>query len=249
MDASTMLLAMDAGNSFVKLGYHDGHNWRTQYRLPLADFEGHLLEWAEQPAPRAVIVSEVAGDRVRTPLARLLEAWNRQAFWVVPQHSGYGVTNSYDNPEQLGADRWAALIGARQITGNSAVVLSVGTAATIDALTSAGTFLGGMILPGIAAMQEILARKTSSIRSEAGQFSPFPTNTADAVYSGALAAIAGASERLRQDLLRAGRSPVEVLVTGGAAGEVAPLFGPAARVTENLVLAGLLQIAREEHLI
>ena len=65
-----------------------------------------------------------------------------------------GVRNLYERPEQLGPDRWAALIAARALhSSGPALVVNAGTATTVDMLSGDGRFLGGSILPGVELMR------------------------------------------------------------------------------------------------
>ncbi len=75
----------------------------------------------------------------------------------------------------------------------------------------------------------------------------FPTNSADALYSGAIQASCGAIER-QYALLGDGTAPV--MLSGGAAEQLQPCFNQKhfkvpPRIEDNLVLRGLLLIARE----
>lgn len=239
-----MLFALDAGNSFVKLAYHDGAAWQAPERIPLEAFADAVARLSAGPRPDGIVISDVADARFREPMLELLARWERSALWVKAASRACGVVNGYAAPEQLGSDRWAALVAARQLTSRAAVVAGVGTAATIDALDADGRFLGGVILPGIALMQQALQQGTAGIRAIAGSYEAFPTNTANAVYTGALLAVTGAVERMAASLER--DAVVEVILTGGGAEAVAPLIRPAPRVIPNLVLEGLRCIAREE---
>lgn len=243
-----MLLAIDAGNSFVKLASHDGAGWCDAQRVALSEFGAFAERLADTAAPDAVIISNVAAERFSAPMESLLAAWGCPARWVTAQPEGYGIVNGYAVPEQLGADRWAALIGARQLTKRHVIVVSVGTAVTIDWLTEQGMFGGGLILPGLAMMRLSLAQNTAGVGSDAGSYSLWPTNTADAVHTGTLFAVTGAIERARAALL--GRGWVsELIVTGGGADSISPFITPSPSVVPNLVLDGLLHIGRAERMI
>jgi type III pantothenate kinase len=118
-----------------------------------------------------------------------------------------------------------------------------GTAMTIDALSSNGRFLGGLILPGLDMMAESLSTKTAGIRLEHGEFQAFPNTTRNAVWSAAIQASAGAIDRMHDTLVRAGEKSPVTLLSGGSADILEPhLYAPLARV-ENLVLEGLVHIA------
>jgi type III pantothenate kinase len=125
-----------------------------------------------------------------------------------------------------------------------AIVINAGTAVTIDALDADGRFLGGLILPGLRLMLRALAENTSALRMAPGSFTPFPDNTPDALYSGAVQAVTGAIEQMRARLASADR-PVRCFLAGGAAPEIAPHLTGAVEVVDNLVLEGVLALAGE----
>ena len=118
------------------------------------------------------------------------------------------MTNGYDHPTRLGVDRWVALIGARHRilargAPRPALVVMVGTAVTVDALDTEGSFLGGLILPGFGLMLRALEMGTAGLKAPTGEAVEFPTNTSDALMSGGADAIAGAIERMHRKLAQA----------------------------------------------
>src|SRR5437899_12704171 len=74
-------------------------------------------------------------------------------------------------------------------------VVTAGTATTVDVLRGDGSFVGGVILPGLELMKRSLARNTAGLSLARGRFSAEPRNTADAIETGCLLAQAGAIER------------------------------------------------------
>ena len=243
-----MLLAIDAGNSFVKLAFHDGAAWGMRARVSLKEFPEFAQGLREQQAPRTVMIANVAGDRFRLPMLDVLRQWNCGEHWIESKGEAYGIQNGYEQPGRLGVDRWAALIGANKLVGGPLMVVSVGTAVTIDLLDPPGRFTGGIIIPGLELMQASLAEKTVGIDGSPGEYSPRPTATADAVKTGALYAVTGAIEKAMARMPEAGRIP-ELILTGGGASEVEPLLNVRCRLIPDLVLEGLLCIAREEKLL
>src|SRR6185503_9755799 len=178
--------------------------------------------------------------RARDTLARVLARFGVEPLWVAARANQCGVTNTYGDPSQLGADRWAALIGARHVHAGPSVVVSSGTATTVDLLSGAGVFRGGLILPGVELMKESLASRTAGLPLARGEFTDEPRNTADAIESGCLLAQAGAIERLHARL-----EPGAVcLISGGAALRIAARLNVPARVVDDLVLQGLLRMAQ-----
>jgi type III pantothenate kinase len=122
---------------------------------------------------------------VRLRVEQQLELWDLAPRWVVPGARQAGVSNGYEHPSRLGADRWVAMIGARwhvlsRGASRPALVVMVGTAVTVDALDTDGRFLGGLILPGFGLMLKALEMGTAGLKVPTGEVVEFPTNTSDA---------------------------------------------------------------------
>ena len=237
------ILAVDAGNSRIKWGLHDGTRWVAQDWLLTAaagDFRAVLDGWSK---PHQIVISNVAGPVVREALATALAGFAAPLLWVRSRDRQCGVTSSYQNPEQLGSDRWAALIGAWRLLRGPCAVINVGTTMTVDALSDEGIFLGGFIVPGIELMRSALSRGTAQLELQHGDFTFFPVSTADAIMSGAVNALVGAAECMLHFMEATGQlSPLAVLSGGGAAA-VAERLNVRHEVIDNLVLEGLLAIA------
>lgn len=239
-----MILAIDAGNTRVKWGVHDGSAWRLLGGVTHGDVGRLAAEWQHLPEPAHIIVSNVGGERIRIELLQLFSRWRKQPRWLVARSYEAGVTNGYADPAQLGSDRWAALIAARARCSGACVVIDAGTAVTVDALSAEGKFLGGIILPGPELMQASLAGGTAAIKSGTGAFASFPTNTADGVYSGALQALAGAVERMASALAAAAGCQPQLIISGGAAPLLRQTLNMQVQVVDNLVLEGLVGVAQ-----
>jgi len=241
--ALPMLLAIDAGNTRVKWGLHDGRRWVKRGYAETVRAAGLKRVFAGLPAVQAIIVSNVAGDDLRAALKRALPA-SPAPHWIRSAAAQCGVRNGYAKPAQLGCDRWAALMGAHALCSGAAVVVNAGTALTVDALTADGVFVGGIIVPGVELMRSALARDTAGLRRRPGNFSFFPDNTGDAIMSGAVNALCGAVERVAHHLQQGGGVTPVCVLSGGAAGVIAPQLNLEVKVVDNLVLEGLLVMAR-----
>ncbi|SMF35938.1 type III pantothenate kinase [Pseudogulbenkiania subflava] len=237
-----MKLLIDAGNTRVKWALHDGRDWLAQGAVTHADIATLAAVWAGYPI-RSVHAASVASAAVT---AALEAAAPQPVQWVRSQRDGGGVRNRYRDPSEQGADRWLAVLAARELCAGDVVVACAGTALTVEALTAEGDYLGGLILPGHALMLESLARGTANLNRMPGQVVAFPQGTQDALASGAADALCGAIERMRRRLVEStGRGPAELLLTGGDAERLAPWLAAPLRIVDNLVLMGLLKMAGE----
>ncbi|MHB1621520.1 MAG: type III pantothenate kinase [Sulfuricella sp.] len=238
-----MILAVDAGNTRIKWGLHDGNSWVSQGWIATADGAGLCDAWTGLAAPERIVAANVAGSQVAIQIEEACKGWPARVEWVVAVESQCGVRNGYEIPSQLGSDRWAALIAARAIAPEGCVVVNAGTAMTVDALTAEGVFLGGMIVPGLTTMLLALAESTAAIGEGSGHYRDLPKNTPDAVYSGALSAMVGAVWHMNALLAGEIKRAPACLLSGGDAQWLLPLLSGKTRMVDNLVLDGLLRIA------
>jgi len=239
------VLTIDIGNTRIKWGCSRDGGWLRQGWVPTAQPQALAGEFAGLPESGRVVISCVAGDPVRDAVAAVLPAAAVPPLWLTASAAQCGVRSSYADPAALGSDRWAALIAAWQLTGAACVVVNAGTTMTVDALGRDGVFLGGCIVPGMRLMREALARDTAGLAARDGRFSYFPDNTGDAIFSGAVNALAGTVERMARHLGEITGTAPPVILSGGDAQLVEKRLNAQVTVVDNLVLEGLLHIATQ----
>lgn len=239
MNPSASYLLIDVGNSRVKYGCHGNGRWLLREALVWA---------AERPlalpadfVPSRIVIANVAGEEVAGKLAAWLTPWEDRVEWLRGSTERCGLRCDYEDPTQLGTDRWAAAIGAWQAQRRDCVVVCAGTATTVDVILGNGHHAGGCILPGLTMMMEALSHGTARLPFATGRLAMPPRNTHDAIVTGCLQAQAGAIERMQRQL--APTAPV--LLAGGNAELLAPLLGGPVELMPWLVLEGLLAVARE----
>jgi type III pantothenate kinase len=240
-----VVLAIDAGNTRIKWGVHDGRAWTITGALPTAESARLGEAWASLARIERAVACNVAGADVARDLVAACARHRIALALVASRAEQLGVVNGYRDPAQLGADRWAALVAAHASGGGSKLVVIAGTALTIDALGADGRFAGGLIVPGPALMRRALGGGTAGLRETEGAFDEFPATTPDAITTGALQACVGAILRMRDAMAAHGMAPGRVLLSGGAAAEIAPRLPMPSEIHDNLVLDGLARIARE----
>jgi type III pantothenate kinase len=241
-----MILTLDAGNTRIKWGSRRDGAWARVGALPVAEASRLVDELGEPRAFERILVANVAGPSVRSAIEHTAGRLGCAPQFIEACAQQCGVRSSYDDPAQLGADRWAALIGARRLFPGASLVVNAGTALTVDALSDEGVFLGGIIVPGIELMRRALSEYTAGLPLQPGAIRFFPANTGDAIMSGAAHALVGAVERMAGFMHASGQSDVRLVLSGGAASTLQPLFTTLQAIpVEHLVLEGLAAIAEE----
>ena len=239
-------LLLDGGNSQLKWAWVHGGEIGEIGRAPYRDLGKLGEEWrARSDGISRIIGSAVCGEAKKALVAAQLP---QPIEWLASMPQGLGIRNHYRNPAEHGADRWFNALGARRFSSHACVVVSCGTAVTIDALTEDNHYLGGTIMPGFHLMKEAMAQKTANLNRPIGRVYPFPTTTANALASGMMDAVCGSILLMHarlQEKAGAGR-PVDVVLTGGGAAKVAQALPPAftldntVKIVDNLVIYGLL---------
>lgn len=253
------LLAIDIGNTRLKWALYERAGTGEVPLAHGAEFLENIDKladgaWAGLAAPGRMLGCCVAGDAVKRRVEEQMEElWDVAPQWVVASAAEAGLTNGYDHPTRLGADRWVAMIGARHRmlaagAPRPMVVVMVGTAVTVEAIDAAGLFLGGLILPGHGIMLRALESGTAGLHVPTGEVRAFPTNTSDALTSGGTFAISGAIERMVRHVREHCGAEPACYMTGGAGWKMAPHMVEAFELVDTLIFDGLLVMARERAL-
>lgn len=245
-------LLLDGGNSRLKWAWVENGTFATVGSAPYRDLSPLGAEWAEKADGNVRIVGcAVCGESKK---AQVQEQLARKIEWLPSSAQALGIRNHYRHPEEHGSDRWFNALGSRRFSRNACVVVSCGTAVTVDALTDDGHYLGGTIMPGFHLMKESLAVRTANLNRPAGKRYPFPTTTSNAIASGMMDAVCGSVMMMHCRLKEKNGEdkPVDVIITGGGAAKVAEALPPAflaentVRVADNLVIHGLLNLIAAE---
>ena len=169
---------------------------------------------------------------------RIRELLNRLKVPVIcaQVHAEYaGLSCGYDQPNQLGIDRWLQVLAVAKDPNKNYCVISGGTALTID-LADGLQHLGGYILPNLYLQRDSLIQNTKGIKIPDAAFDNLNPgrNTIDAVHHGILLGLVSSIEKVLE------HSPRELVLTGGDA----PLFAQylekyQPKIESDLLLKGL----------
>lgn len=245
-----MRLLLDIGNTRIKWAVQTDRGLHAQQAVAHAGLSVAQLGtqiFAPSGQVTQVLVSNVAGPAMAEQVQQATrDCWQLEPQFVIATASiavaGRVLRNAYAEPAKLGSDRWLALLGAQVLQPDAALVVSVGTAMTLDALSATGQHLGGMIVPGPDLMMSSLMHNTSDIAVRAQQGQPgdtfFADNTLGCVYQGsihaAVALIEAAYARLQAQV-----GTTRLLLTGGAAEPVQACLTIPVQHVPDLVLRGL----------
>lgn len=241
---STRRLLLDAGNTRLKWAVVEDGRWCEQGSADYSDLSGLSQRLA---VGIDCYIASVAREQHENQIGMLLAPFSITPRWLTAEAQFPDVKNTYANPRQLGVDRWMGLIAARQRHQEPTLVVSAGTAMTVDALSADGVFLGGLIVPGVALMRQALWQGTARVAEVDGTWQAFPCTTADAVQSGIVAALCGAIQLQYARLADIAGGVPRCLLTGGDAVRLVPhLAALSVEHAPALVLEGMERVTKED---
>lgn len=229
-----MKVYLDAGNSFIKCLVD-----KAPKQIPSSEFVRFPELLPPHDQIEHVYISSVLDSGFHLFASTYCQDKGIDVSWVETPERGLGIQVAYQDPRQLGVDRFLALAAAFKICKRQCVVIDAGSAVTMDAVDAHGVHLGGVIIPGQVMMRETLG-KTPGISSVTGSDSGvFGTSTAACVAAGCLNAVQGGVSLVLSKMKSELGDSAVVFLTGGDAPLVIDSMGKDVRLCQNLVLDGL----------
>lgn len=246
-----MLLTVDIGNTETTIGLYDGSVLKTHWRLTTdshktADEYGvnlyglFRLEEIDPKSVTAAIVSSVV-----PPLTPAFEQAISERWRITPLIIGPGVKTGvpirYENPKEVGADRVVNAVAGIKHYGAPLICIDFGTATTFDAISDAGEYLGGAILPGIMiSLDALFIRAAKLPRVElVTPKRAIGRNTVESMQSGIVYGVIGQVNQLVKEFKKELGHEAKVVATGGLASTIGPLCEGVDAVDPFLTLEGL----------
>lgn len=220
------MLTIDIGNSRVKWVQFDGGSVKAHgaFTYDKKDFADQLTRAGAPLRGQSIWLSNVAGAEIASLVSQTLDKQSCLNYqFATTQAQQCGVRNGYRQPQQLGVDRWLAMLAAFHLPQREAsqplCVIDCGTALTLDVLDETGQHLGGYIAPGLTTLQEMLGQKLAAIdiEPEAPASVKVPAdNTVDGIARGCAHVLLGGIRQMLEDSLPANKKSCIVLTGGDA---------------------------------
>lgn len=249
-------IAVDIGNTSIKLGCYpelpnsvdvlpaqvlklstrDPESWQALAQLPAGQ-----ADWCVGSVHRGA----------ETQLAKWVAHHRPADTYRHLRHTDLPLEVEVEFPDRVGLDRLLAAVAVEALRDSrrAAIAIDAGTALTVDLVSAAGIFQGGIIWPGWQMMAESLAGKTDALPLLTAPFIDAPppiigksTEKAmrSALFWGNVGAVREFVARIQQELA----TPAQVFVTGGDAERLAALACPEAHRVSELVLTGIVLTAQ-----
>ncbi len=242
----TSILAVDVGNSYIKWGVSKDFLWIEQGRFAHHEITMLADRWNELKNISCVVASTVSNQFITHQLSSILTSLGVKIHWIASQSYQCGVTNGYKDYQQLGPDRWAALIAAWNKFYDSCLIVNVGTAMTVDVISRDGIFLGGYIVPGPFLQLQSLKMNTRINYVTPVYYELFPTATSSAIHSGIVVALTAMIEKTLELFYKhQGYDVQNCILSGGGADFIQSQIEFPFIEIDNLVLDGLIVIAND----
>lgn len=251
---ASCLLAVDVGNTVTKFGVFAADELAGTWEVTTSERCTADEAWAQAacaidmlgaPEPASAILSCVVPSLAevwRSALGKLCGA----RPYVVGPGLKTGIRMRYDDPSEVGSDRVADAVAARETYGAPVVVVDLGTTTNIEVVDESGAFAGGIIAPGVALGARSLAAAAARlpmIELRAPE-RVIGRSTRSAMQSGVVLGEAARIDGLLDAVMDELGVEAPVVITGDGAAQVAALISHDAVVDETLTLRGLHHIWR-----
>ena len=244
-----MLIALDIGNSSIKLGFFIKkalfmRAFATHPLLSLSRYSALIQHFLREKnidkTPEGIIISSVVPGHTEALRKTLKRLFSVEPL-IVDHTTKTGIRLDIPKPEELGPDRIANAVAAEELYKCPVAVIDCGTATAISAIGQDANYIGGAILPGICLMNESLAKGTARL-SEI-QIGPscaaLGVDTSACIRSGLLYGTAGAVERILSEIERETGLRLKIAMTGGHSGRISQCMTRKHKVIPHLTLEGL----------
>lgn len=246
-----MLLVVDVGNTHTVLGLYDEerliHDFRIETAKGRTSDEHHVLllnllslAGVQRSDVRASILASVVPTFNDTVIEAVDRAFDHEIMVVGPGIKT-GMPVLYENPREVGADRIVNAVAAYERVKGAAIVVDFGTATTFDCISANGSYLGGVIAPGIGSSSEALFQRTARLPRVELRLPEHAIGrtTSESMRSGILWGAAGQVDALVRRIALEMRGTPHVIATGGYAALIAPACETINLVDEALTLKGM----------
>ncbi len=248
-----MLLAIDVGNSETLIALFEGtelrHHWRlTSSPRQTGDELAVQLHYVLSSEGRSEgDIDGVALSSVVPALTPEYRRLGRRLFGrevlVIDHDTVPYLPVRYHDPASVGADRLVNAVALIENYGAPGIAVDLGTATTLDVVSAAGEYLGGVIMPGVAtAANALFARGARLARVEIARPGHVVGRTTDesmqsGIFYGAVGAVDALVRAVRQE--QGFPEDLPVVATGGLAEAIAGASETITAVDDALTVTGI----------
>ena len=244
-----MNIVADIGNSQIKIAIERKNGISRVEAFPSNDFiniKKYLksLNYNNKPY---LFYSSVLGANYNKRLIKTLNSFFEKITTFKSTRSLLSTTNSYKKASSLGSDRWAQIVAAKNIFKKDCIIVSCGSAISIDCVTKNGTHKGGMLMSGaekyINCFSDIHNLKNISL-TQTKKNNLLQTDTAEQINVGYRTMISESIHKVYEEFKKNTKSKPTVIVSGSYARQIASYIEINTSVEPFFVLKSLAFIKR-----
>jgi len=246
-----MILAIDVGNTNIVLGCIRDGKQIFSARLASDVYkteEQYALEIQGILAMRGVALAELEGGilssvvpSLQTVIPRAIRLLTGLDVLVVGPGIRTGLNIRMDTPSAVGSDLIVSAVAARSKYPAPIAVIDMGTATTLSVIDGEGSYIGGMIIPGLWVSVNSLSAHAAQLPyiDLTGPAKLLGTNTVDCMRAGAVIGCAAMMDGIVSRLEKQLGGKVSAVLTGGASGLIAPYCEHEFHLEPDLLITGL----------
>lgn len=236
-----MLLALDVGNTNIKAGVFKENKLIENYSFPDILTLNTLLKKYQNIN---IAISSVVPEKTK----EIIRRFPNHKIFIVKYDVKFNLQLKYKTPETLGIDRICsaegalALLGKTLVEGTYLLTIDFGTATTINIVSYPGSFIGGLIAPGVNTMFKSLSNQTSQLPEVNinNYLSVIGDDTNSSIASGVINSTIGLIEKTCNHVANLHDCKnIIVYSTGGMAGKIQKYLSKDIIYDEFLVLRGI----------
>lgn len=250
------VLLVDAGNSRLKWSILKKGKVSSSEAIVYGndapiDSLSSLIKTNKKDCEYVLLVS-VQGEEFIKHARRIAKGEKVDLINITSQTKLGELKNAYENPQQLGADRFVAMLAGYYKAGDKAcIIVDCGTAVTIDAIDNTGQHLGGLILPGLQVSSDSLLKGARQLELDPHQrdnIQLLANNTSQAILGGSFYGLSGAINEICSKIEKEitdleGTCDIVKIICGGDAELLLPQLSSEFLIQADLVMEGLQLIA------
>ncbi|HIF10710.1 MAG TPA: type III pantothenate kinase [Sneathiellales bacterium] len=252
-----MILAIDSGNTNVVFAVQNGNDVQSQWRAATVaertadEYMVCLtqlmnLDGVDSKDIDGAIIASVVPQAVFNQRSLCRRYFNTTPLVVGDPNIDLGISVKVDRPNEVGADRLVNAVAAHATYGEAVIVIDFGTATTFDVVDDDGSYLGGVISPGVNLSLEALHTAAAQLPRVAiarparviGK-ATVPAMTSG-IYWGYVGLIEGLVARIQEEFGK----PMMVIATGGLSTVFSSGTNVIDKIDPDLTIRGLFEIYR-----
>ncbi len=244
-----MNIVADIGNSQIKIAIERKNGISRVKAFRSDDFKNvrkylKALNYDNKPY---LFYSSVLGTNYDKKLIKVLKSFFEKITAFKSTRSLLSTTNSYKKASSLGSDRWAQIVAAKNIFKKDCVIVSCGSAVSIDCVTKNGTHKGGVLMSGadryINCFSDIHNLKNIRL-TQTKKNNLLQADTVGQINMGYRTMISASIHKIYEEFKKNTKSKPTVIVSGSYARQIASYIEINTSVEPFFVLKSLAFIKR-----